>query len=375
MKKIISLVLVAVLILGLAACAKSTPEPAKTETPAQTQAPASSTPAQPAQTTPAQPEKPYEFQKMNLLYASGYNLGSPESEALQAFADELKERTNGNVTMDITWNGEGFTQDQRIPMMLSGDVSMSAAQGCAALASYYPKLNVFAAPYVFNNKDHLMRFWNSADGQALIDEIAANTGLRILSFVVTGTRCVSLKDDLKITKRSDLSKYTIRMMTAEAWQVMGSALGAGGVVPLGANELYTACQAGTVDGQDNPLPNILTYSLQEVQKSVTLTNHYVYDQPHMIAEALWQTMDPELQDLIAELAKKCADTINAYNDEKTAGAYKTITDAGMKIYELTDDEINAYRNEVLEWYKTDPKGKAFYDTWDMDLYNLALSYQ
>lgn len=369
MKKLVSLIMVLVMSLSLVACgAKEEPAPApapaaKEET--KTEAPAAAEKAE---------EKPYEYQKMDLLYASGYNLGSPEAERLQAFADALKERTNGNVTMNITWNGEGFTQDQRIPMMLSGDLSMTAGQGCADLSRYYDKLNVFAAPYVFNNKEHLLAFWESADGQALIDEIAENVGVRILSFVVTGTRCVSLKDDLKITSRADLSKYTIRMMTAEQWQVMGQALGAGGVVPLGASELYTACQSGTIDGQDNPIPNILTYSLQEVQGSVTMTNHYVYDQPYIIAEELWQSMDPELQDLVSELAKECAASINAYNDEKTETAIKTITDAGMKIYELTPAEIDAYRAEVLEWYKTDKVGKAAYDTWDMDLYNLALSY-
>ena len=368
MKKFISLVLVFVMIFCLAACGGKTEQSSTTTT-----APATSTPStQPAAT---QQEKPYEFQKQDLLAAFGYTTGSPEAVIMEEMAAELNERTNGQVSMQFMFNSEGYSTDQRIPAILSGDLALIPGQGCADLARYYERLNVFAAPYVFNNKDHMLNFWHSKDGQALIDEVAAATGLRLMDFVVTGTRCISLDEDKKISCRADLSKYVIRMMTADAWQVMGYALGAGGVVPLAATELYVGCQTGTIDGQDNPLPNVLTYALQEVQESITLTNHYVYDQPFIISEEFWQAQDPEFKEVFSDVIAECCDKINAYNDEKTEKAFTTIADAGVTIYELTNDEINAYRNEVLDWYKTDEKGKAFYDTWDMDLYNLAMSYQ
>ena len=44
-------------------------------------------------------------------------------------------------------------------------------------------------------------------------------------------------------------------------------------VTINAAELYTALQTKVADGQENPLGNISTMKLDQVQKYCSLTNH------------------------------------------------------------------------------------------------------
>ncbi|WP_442757540.1 TRAP transporter substrate-binding protein DctP, partial [Pseudomonas sp. PM2] len=44
-------------------------------------------------------------------------------------------------------------------------------------------------------------------------------------------------------------------------------------VNMSFSEVYVALQSGTVDGQENPLADIVARSLQEVQKNIAISNH------------------------------------------------------------------------------------------------------
>lgn len=69
-------------------------------------------------------------------------------------------------------------------------------------------------------------------------------------------------------------------------------------------ELYMALQQGVVDGQENPLANIYTAKLYEVQKYISFTNHK-YEPTGLIMSAItWGRLKSGDQDLIRAAAKE-----------------------------------------------------------------------
>ena len=82
--------------------------------------------------------------------------------------------------------------------------------------------------------------------------------------VTTGTKPVASPDDLR--------RLDFRVPEAAIPVSLFRALGAS-PTPIAASEMYTALQTKVVDGQENPLINIETNRIYEVQKYCSLTSH------------------------------------------------------------------------------------------------------
>src|SRR5262245_51462130 len=103
-----------------------------------------------------------------------------------------------------------------------------------------------------------------------MDELPAK-GLASLAYWELGFRELT-NSRRPVTKVDDIAGLKIRVVQSPRYIDLFNALGAN-AVPMPSTELYTALETGTVDGQENPAPSILTAKLNEVQKYLTLTNH------------------------------------------------------------------------------------------------------
>ena len=68
-------------------------------------------------------------------------------------------------------------------------------------------------------------------------------------------------------------------MTVDIFQALGAA-----TQQIAFGELYVALQQGVVDGQENPLANIASNKLYEVNKYVSLSGHKWESTPFL----MWQ---------------------------------------------------------------------------------------
>ena len=81
----------------------------------------------------------------------------------------------------------------------------------------------------------------------------------------------------------------------------------GQVRRISYGELYMALQQGVVDGQENPLANIYTAKLYEVQKYISFTNHK-YEPTGLIMSAIaWKRLDSAGQNAIRAAAKEATE--------------------------------------------------------------------
>lgn len=72
--------------------------------------------------------------------------------------------------------------------------------------------------------------------------------------------------------------------------------------PMALAELYSAMQAGVVDGQENPSAHIYTKRFYEVQKYASLTGHAYAAEPVLISMATWKKLTPAQQAIIQSAA-------------------------------------------------------------------------
>ena len=116
------------------------------------------------------------------------------------------------------------------------------------------------------------------------------------------------------------------------------------------SEVFTALQQGAIDGQENPTDPIVSSKLYEVQNYLTKWN-YAYDCLVMTcSQKLWDSLSEEDQAVFSEAgAAACAAEVAA-SREADAGNFQLMADNGMKITELTDAEMAAFKDAAAPIY-------------------------
>ena len=72
------------------------------------------------------------------------------------------------------------------------------------------------------------------------------------------------------------------------------------------SELYNALSQGVVDGQENPLQNIWTGKMYEVQKYLALTNH-IYNSAYILASnKFWTGLPADLRKVAEDSIKEAS---------------------------------------------------------------------
>ena len=127
-----------------------------------------------------------------------------------------------------SYNGTIFAQGTELDAISRGNLEMSIASA-QELAQFFPKFSIFATGYVHQDAAHQVAVFNDP----LMDSFKATTenelGVKLLSVMYLGRRQVNLrqsKEELTVMTPADLEGVNLRMPGTDAWQFLGSALGA-----------------------------------------------------------------------------------------------------------------------------------------------------
>src|SRR3546814_8688525 len=71
-------------------------------------------------------------------------------------------------------------------------------------------------------------------------------------------------------------------------------------IPMSWNQLYTALETNTVDGQENPIGTIHMAKLNDVQKYMTLTAHAYGAHVIVGSQKVWQSLSPKEKEIRSE---------------------------------------------------------------------------
>lgn len=193
----------------------------------------------------------------------------PLSVNAVAAAKRIGEESKGRIAINY------FPSSQ-----LGGDTDMLAQVRAGALdfyttsASFMTTLSPAVGPSAlgFAFKDYAA-IWNAVDGDLgrVARKAAAGVNIHVFEkYWDLGFRTVGATKP--ITGLADMQGLKIRVPVLPMFFGMFKALGAA-PVSMNFSELYTSLQTKLVDAQENPLVNVYTAKLHEVQKYIALTNH------------------------------------------------------------------------------------------------------
>jgi len=194
---------------------------------------------------------------------------SPTLFAANAFVAEIKRRLPGRFTID---DRGGSTRGGDVNIwegVKVGAIDM-AILATPSIVPSVPELGVLDVPFLFRDSAHVAKVLDGAIGRNLGAKINGQ-GVVFLGFADYGFRQFT-NSKRPIRSPSDVAGLKIRVIQNPVMEMIFKTLGAE-VVPLPFTGIYGALDDGRVDGQENPLPTIVAYQFDHVQKFVSLSAH------------------------------------------------------------------------------------------------------
>jgi TRAP-type transport system periplasmic protein len=243
------------------------------------------------------------------------------------------------------WNATLFKQGTELDAISRGNLEMSIASP-QEFATLIPAWSIFTAGYLMRDAAHQKATFANPIMDELKKAAEDKLGVKLLSVMYLGRRQINLRSDKEIKTPADLAGVRLRMPPSEAWQFLGSALGAS-PLPMAFGELYTALQTGAVDGQDNPLPTVRDSKFFEVTKQIVLTSHLVDLNYITISKKLWDGLKPEQQKVIQDAADKAAESGRMAQLKLEGELEVFFKQKGLKVY---TPDVESFRAKVLKDY-------------------------
>lgn len=184
-----------------------------------------------------------------------------------------------------------------------------------------------AMPYVFTSWDHVLTFADS-DVAATLNTAIEKQGMTILGWAANGFRVVTSNNE--INSPADFSGLKVRVGSAKLIADMLTALNANPTT-LSMSDTYSGLQTGIVSAQENPTSNIIGSKFYEVQKYLAVTHHQYVSEPLIMNKAKFDSLSPELQQILLDAAKEvCAADVKTVS-ESEASDLKFIEEQGVTI--------------------------------------------
>lgn len=236
--------------------------------------------------------------QVTLTLGHGAAPGNPRTVAAEEFARLVNERTNGNVTINIAGSEQLGDDVSMLTSLRTGALDFTAnSQG--ASSGLVPELSAMGLPFLFTDSAEAYEVLQGAVGEQLQAKFA-ELGIEVLDWWDNGLRHTTTAETA-VTTPADLEGLTIRTpadpMTVDIFQALGAA-----TEQIAFGELYIALQQGVVDGQENPLANIASAKLYEVNPYISLTGHKWESTPFLMSTMTAAKVSPEELEIIRQAA-------------------------------------------------------------------------
>ncbi len=271
------------------------------------------------------------------------------SRSLKFIGDKLVEQFGEGVDIKYVWNimDFGYRAEDILWLVEHGLLTLGY-QSSSYLTDRVPELGIADLPFLFQNNDQARAAIDGKFGAMLIRKIEERIDYRILGFFENGFRQVSNRLRPAHTPR-DLAGMRIRVLPSKIQARTFELLDA---VPLmwDLTEAIEAIKAGTIDAQENPFANTVTYGVHKFHRFHTVTNHFYISRPIFVHRATFDAYPKDLQEAFRKAAQEAVAFQRGLAIEEDQQARCTINEAGCEVVSLSDAEHDAFVAAVKPIY-------------------------
>lgn len=289
-------------------------------------------------------------------------IGVPEShfeyKAMVKFKEHIEQNTDGAIKVEVYPSNQIGVDKEVLEAIKLGSAQMNLPSP-AVLGNFIKDFNILSLPFIFPTQEVADKVTEGEWGKELLAKLDA-AGYVGLGFGDFGFRHIT-NNVRPIEKIEDFNGLKIRTMQNPAHLDVFRALGAN-PTPMGFNEVFSSLQQGVIDGQENPLKNIYSNKLHEVQKYLTLDGHVYSWVVFVVGKDFYNGLTPEQQTTVQEAADIAIKHMREAVQEEDAESLKAIKEAGVQVNEITPEVKQQMKEKVqpvVEKYANDINAELY----------------
>ena len=263
----------------------------------------------------------------------GWNIhkpGYPNTVAMDKFADLVKEKTGGNITLKMFHSGVLGNQPDAIEQVRIGGLAIGNFN-LGPIGPMAAEANVVSLPFIFKDMGHMHRALDGAAGDK-ISAGMAKIGLIALAWYDSGAR--SFYNSKKpIMVPADVAGMKVRVMNNELYSGMISALG-GNPSPMAFSEVFQSLKTGVVDGAENNWPSYESTGHFEVAGFYSLSQHLIIPECVCVNAKAYNALSAADQKSVKDAARESAVLQRDLWEKRAISSREKVMKAGVKFNEI-----------------------------------------
>ena len=302
---------------------------------------ASSAPASSAAADSAAPQEVVSFKMV------GNNSSALSTEAAKKIAAIIEEKSGGSLKPELYLEGQLGDNDEDLCTGLSeGNYEMLLNAEMLFNWAVPEWMELFNMAFIFEDQQHLQKFWESDMGKDLGQMLIEKYGVRAYldTIALRGPRYLTANKEIKSV--ADMAGVKLRTPNnagvIASWQATGA-----NVTPVAWGELFGALQSGIVNAQENPLANIDQAGLYQVQSYLMQTEHQYTNYFMYFNDAWYQTLTAEQQAIISEAIDEGFKWHNEQVNAEDEQFLKSFQEKGMTLVTKDQIDIDSFKEKII----------------------------
>ena len=269
------------------------------------------------------------------------------SRALKFIGDRLEKEFSDLVDIKYIWNimDFGYLSSDIMWLTECGVLTISY-QSTSYLTKRVPELGFVDQPFLFPDIATARAAFDGQLGKHLMSCIESQYNFKVLGFFENGFRHISNR--LRpVTKPDDLVDMKIRMLSSDIHSRTFELLGAN-PIQMDLTEAIEMVKAGTLDAQENPLANTITYKVHKYHRYHTLSGHFY------LSRGLWaprnsiEEWPEELRSGLEDIIPESIEFQRGLAIEEEEVARREIEGEGCEIIELDAEQHAKFVDSVYQ---------------------------
>lgn len=262
-----------------------------------------------------------------LVFAHIFATDSMEDKCAKMFAEKVTEYTNGAYTVTVYPAGQLGAMAEIIEQQQVGTATFQIIS-TTALSSISEYAAVDSWPYMFTSREEFEKAYASDAGKEWLAKVSEETGFTLLAPMYKGIRQTFVNFDAETI--DDLKGCKLRVAglqpVLDCFTCMGVA-----PTPMSTSEVYTAMSQNVVEGMEIEMSTAASMALQEVTKTVMMTNHGAANYAILVPTKYYTELPADVQEAFDKAATEAGVWLADQVEQQDAEALKAFEDAGCKI--------------------------------------------
>ncbi|MFQ5739538.1 MAG: TRAP transporter substrate-binding protein [Acidobacteriota bacterium] len=260
--------------------------------------------------------------------------GSLFSLSAQEFARRVNARLEGRARVLVFGSSQLGGDSVLLRKLKLGTVDLALPS--TILSSSVEAFGLFELPYLVADRDHMKRIEEKIFWPILAPQ-AERKGYKILAVWENGFRQVT-NNVHPIREPGDLRGIKLRIPRGR-WRVRLFQIFGANPTPMALSEVFVALRTGVMDGEENPLTQIVSSRFHEVQRYLSLTNH-VYTPAYVTVGAeKWASQPRDVREAVERAARETRDFVLATAKRLDRQLLLELRKSGISVNEVDRDRF------------------------------------